>query len=195
MVTLGPAAREVMRAGLADIREELDVPGGFADDVLAAAHAAAARAPGPDHRDRTTERFVTLDPATSVDLDQAFALERAGDDIVLHYAIADVGWFVRPDDPLDREAFARGVTVYLPDGRAPLYPTVLSEGAASLLPGDPRPAVVFRVRVGPDGSSRLDGAERAIVRNHAKLAYDTVGPGDLPDAFAELHRRFQHAEA
>ncbi len=43
---------------------------------------------------------------------------------------------------------ARGVTVYLPDGKAPLYPPALSEGAASLLPDGPRPAVVFVVRIG-----------------------------------------------
>ena len=152
---------------------------------------------GTGHRDRTGLRFVTLDPASSIDLDQALAIEppAGGDaDIVLHYAIADVGWFVRPGDLLDREAFARGVTVYLPDQRTPLYPSVLSEGAASLLPGDARPAVVFRVLVGTDGRSRLDGVERALVRNHAKLAYDAVTPDDLPAEFPELHRRIELAE-
>ena len=46
--------------------------------------------------DRTDGPFVTLDPASATDLDQAFAIDRAGDDLVLHYAIADVGFFVRP---------------------------------------------------------------------------------------------------
>ena len=124
------------------------MPAGFPPAVLAAAEEAARRLPGPEHRDRTDRRFVTLDPASSIDLDQAFAIELAGDDVVLHYAIADVGWFVRPGDALDVEAFERGVTVYLPDRRATLYPPVLSEGAASLLPDVDRPAVVFTVRVG-----------------------------------------------
>ena len=44
-----------------------------------------------------------------------------------------------PAAPLDREAFVRGVTLYLPDGRAPMLPDVLGEGAASLLP-DGRPS-------------------------------------------------------
>lgn len=195
MVLLDQAAREVMQAGLDEIRDELEIATEFPPEVLDAAHEATRRPLGDDHRDRTAERFVTLDPATSVDLDQAFALDRSGDDIVLHYAIADVGWFVRPGDRLDREAFARGLTVYLPDERAPLYPALLSEGAASLLPGDARPAVVFRVLVAPDGTSRLEGAERALVRNHAKLAYDQVTADDLPDDFPELHRRIQLAEA
>jgi exoribonuclease R len=181
--------------GLDRIRDEAEIPSGFPDDVMAAAAAAIERPFGGEHRDRTSERFVTLDPASSIDLDQAFSIEVAGDDIILHYAIADVGWFVHPGDPLDVEAFRRAVTVYLPDRRAPLYPTVLSEGAASLLPDVDRPAVVFTVRVGPDGVSRLDGAERAIVRNRAKLAYDGVTAADLPDGFAELHRRIQAAEA
>jgi len=67
------------------------------------------------------------------------------------YAIADVGWFVHPGDALDVEAFDRGVTVYLPDQRATLYPTALSEGAASLLPNVDRAAVVFIVRIASDG--------------------------------------------
>ena len=184
-----------MAAGLRRIRQEAGIPGSFPPDVLAAADAAAARRPGADHRDRTGERFVTLDPATSVDLDQAFAIEVAGGDVVLHYAIADVGWFVRPGDPLDVEAFERGVTVYLPDGRATLYPPVLSEGAASLLPDVDRPAVVFTVRVGPEGELTLDGVERAVIRNRSKLAYDAVTGADLPDGFAELHRRIELAEA
>ena len=96
--------------------------------------------------------------------------------------------------PIDAEAWRRGTTFYLPDGKAGLYPPVLSEGAASLLPGGPRPAVIFTVRVAPDGAVRLDGAERAIIRSRAKLAYDTVSEADLPDGFAELARRIHAAE-
>lgn len=183
-----------MSAGLDRIRAEGDIPTSFPGEVLAAAEAAVDRTPDASHRDRTGERFVTLDPATSVDLDQAFAIELAGDDVVLHYAIADVGWFVRPGDPLDTEAFGRGVTVYLPDRRSTLYPTLLSEGAASLLPDVDRPAVVFTVRVDTAGHPQLDGVERAIIRNRAKLAYDTVGPDDVPAGFDEFYRRITAAE-
>lgn len=137
---------------------------------------------------------MTLDPATSKDLDQAFAIEQAGSDLLLHYAIADVAWFVEDGDALDIEAWKRGETLYLPDGKASLYPPILSEGAVSLLPNADRPAVVFAVRVAPDGAARLDGVERAIVRSSAKLAYDTVQPADLPIEFEEIARRLQAAE-
>jgi VacB/RNase II family 3'-5' exoribonuclease len=174
--------------GLAAIRAQYRVPADFPPEVLAAAEAAAGRVPD-EHVDRTGRAFVTLDPATSTDLDQAFAIEASGSDLLLHYAIADVAWFVRDGDPLDSEAWARGETLYLPDGKAPLYPPVLSQGAASLLPDGERPAVVFTVRVAPDGGVKLDGVERAVIRSRAKLAYETVRAEDLPEGFAALSER------
>ena len=179
--------------GLAAIRREFQVPISFPAEVLGAAGIAAKRAP-TEHVDRLDRPFVTLDPASSTDLDQAFTIERSGGDLLLHYAIADVAWFVADGDGVDAEAWQRGTTLYLPDGKAGLYPPVLSEGAASLLPDGPRPAVIFTVRVAADGAVRLDGAERAIVRSVAKLAYDRVRDADLPAEFAELARRIQAAE-
>jgi len=184
-------------AGLADIRREFAVPGAFSPEVLAAASDAARRAPA-EHVDRTDWPFVTLDPSTSTDLDQAFTITAtgatAGADLVLHYAIADVGWFVTDGDPVDQEAWRRGTTLYLPDGKASLYPAVLAEGAASLLPDGPRPAVVFHVRVDASGVATLDGAERAIVRSRAKLGYDSVRAEQLPDVFDEFSRRVEAAD-
>src|SRR5690349_13356539 len=179
--------------GLADIRREFQVPASFPPDVLAAAEEAARRAP-TEHADRTDRPFVTLDPASSTDLDQAFAIDAAGSDLLLHYAIADVAWFVFDGGPIAAEAWTRGMTLYLPDGKAGLYPPVLSEGAASLLPDGPRPAVIFSVRIAPQGSVALDGAERAVIRSRAKLAYDRVSDKDLPADFPELSRRIQIAE-
>jgi exoribonuclease R len=175
------------------IRSEFQAPGTFPEAVLAAAEEAARRRPA-EHVDRTGWPFVTLDPASSTDLDQAFAIERDGTDLLLRYAIADVAWFVEDGGAIDQEAWRRGTTQYLPDGRAGLYPPVLSEGAASLLPDGPRPAIVFTVRIAPDGAVRLDGAERAIIRSRAKLAYDSVRSSDLPPDFAELAGRIQRAE-
>lgn len=192
--------------GFRQLRDDFDVPGEHAPEVRGAAVEASARpfdvvAPTEStaatrwqHVDRTDVPFATLDPASSTDLDQAFAVERSGSDVILRYAIADVGWFVRHGDPIDREAWRRGVTVYLPDGRAGLHPEEIAEDAGSLLPGGDKPAVVFTVRVADDGSVRLDGAERAMVRSRAKLAYSTVTPDDLPPDFPELARRIEAAE-
>ncbi|TPL08835.1 RNB domain-containing ribonuclease [Mesorhizobium sp. B2-4-14] len=179
---------QALSTGLAKIRDELHVPDGFPADVLAAAQAAARRVPN-QHADRTAMPFVTLDPAASTDLDQAFSIEVSGSDLLLQYAIADVAWFVADGDAIDLEAWTRGETLYLPDGKAGLYPPIIAEGAASLLSDGPRPAVVFTVRVAEDGAAALDGAERSIIQSRAKLAYESVQSSDLPFGFAELARR------
>lgn len=184
-----------LASGLAAIRTQFQVPESFPPEVLAAAEQAACKAPGPEHVDRTDEPFVTLDPATSTDLDQAFHIEASGNDLILHYAIADVAWFVGDGDAVDNEAWKRGETQYLPDGKAGLYPPVLAERAASILPDGPRPAVVFTVRLGPDGEPRLDAAHRALIRSHAKLAYDSVRPDQLPADFVRFAERMNAAEA
>lgn len=183
----------LLAQGLAEIRGQFKIPGGFPPAVIEAVQGAVRRSPN-GHTDRTAMPFVTLDPASSTDLDQAFAIETAGADLLLHYAIADVGWFVGTGDPLDAEAWERGETTYLPDGKAGLYPPQLAEGAASLLPDGPRPAVVFTTRVAPDGAVSLDGAQRALIRSRAKLAYETVRAEDLPAGFVELARRIAAAE-
>ena len=185
--------QRLLADGLAQIRAQFDVPGDFPPDVIAPAQQAAARTPDA-HVDRTDMHFVTLDPATSTDLDQAFAIEASGRDLLLHYAIADVAWFVADGDPVDTEAWQRGTTTYLPDGKAPLYPPVLSERAVSLLPDGPRAAIILTVRIAPDGESRLEGAERALIRSRAKLAYDRVQDANLPDGFSEIGRRIALAE-
>jgi len=193
----------LLRDGLAEIRAQFQLPAAaqpaFTPAVLAAAEAAverAARQAPTAHVDRTAWPFITLDPASATDLDQAFTIERTGaDDLLLHYAIADVAWFVADGDALDAEAWRRGVTTYLPDGKVSLYPPAVSERAASLLPDGTRPSVLFSVRVAPDGAVRLVGAERALIHSRAKLAYDTVRDDQLPPDFGEFARRMAVAEA
>lgn len=184
----------ILTEGLAAIRAQFRLPDGFLPDAIAEAETAATKAP-TEHRDLTDLPFVTLDPASSMDLDQAFTIEPAGADLLLRYAIADVAWFVADNGPMDREAWLRGTSQYLPDGKVSLYPPILSEGAASLLPDKDRPAVVFSVLVAPDGSVQLDGVERCVIRSRAKLAYDNVRPDQLPEGFEEIGRRIEAAEA
>ena len=185
--------QRVLTEGLEAIWTQFQLPTTFPPAAQAEAEAAARRTPD-DRADRTSIPFVTLDPAASRDLDQALAIEAAGNDLLLHYAIADVGWFVTGGGPMDAEAWVRGTSQYLPDGKVSLYPTALSEGAASLLPDGDRPAVIFTVRLDPAGLVKLDGAERALIRSRAKLAYETATEADLPAGFAEFARRVEAAE-
>lgn len=189
MKTLADPDR-LLAEGLAKLRERFAVPKQFPIEVLAEADRMAARAPDA-HADWTDRAFVTLDPASSTDLDQAFLIEPSGRDLLLHYALSDVGWFVPAGGALEAEAWKRGVTLYLPDGRARLYPPILSEGAASLLPNGPRPAVVVTVRCDPAGEVKLEGTTRAVIHSRAKLAYETVVTADIPhlDAFSARMRQ------
>lgn len=179
--------------GLALIRQQFQLPTAFPLDAEAEAAEAASR-PLTGHADATEIPFVTLDPASSRDLDQAFAIEAAGADLLLHYAIADVGWFVDDGGAMDREAWVRGTSFYLPDGKVPLYPSALGDGAASLLPDGDRPAIIFTVRVDPAGQAKLDAARRALIRSRAKLAYESATEADLPPGFADLTGRIEAAE-
>lgn len=154
------------------LRRELELPTEFPAAAQFAAEAAAQRGSDKNRSDRTDIEFVTLDPATSKDLDQALHLEKTNDGYRVHYAIADVGAFITPGDPLDVEANKRGQTVYFPDGKVPLHPPVLSEGAASLLPDQIRPAVLWTIDLDKSGEATLNGLERTTIRSRAKLSYE-----------------------
>jgi exoribonuclease R len=129
---------------------------------------------GGSRRDARDLALVTIDPPGSRDLDQALHIERHGTGWRVHYAIADVPAFVRPDGALAAEVQERGVTFYLPDERSPLHPAVLGEDAASLLPGQDRAAVLWTIDLDPDGAVAASHLERAIVRSRAQLTYAEV---------------------
>ncbi|KUL37460.1 RNB domain-containing ribonuclease, partial [Streptomyces regalis] len=127
----------------------------------------------PPH-DATDIPFFTIDPPTSTDLDQAMHLSPQGTGYRVRYAIADVAAFVVPSGPLDHETHRRVTTLYFPDEKIPLHPEVLSEGAASLLPDQVRPAVLWTIDLDAEGRTLAVDVRRALVRSRAKLDYDGV---------------------
>jgi exoribonuclease R len=156
------------------VRAQLGVPERFPPEVLDEAIAAAVSPHGLPDRDETSLPFVTIDPPGSMDLDQAVHLERDGDGYRVRYAIADVPAFVTAHGAIDTETRHRGETVYAPDRRTPLHPEVLGEGAASLLPGQRRPAFVWDLRLAADGEVLTAGVARAMVASVARLDYAGV---------------------
>ena len=173
VVRVHRADGETLRRGIEEIQAELGVSPEFPPEVEAAAAEAARRPRLPD-LDRTDIPFVTIDPDTARDLDQAMHLTRDGDGYLVRYAIADVAAFVSPGDPVDEEAHRRGETLYGADSKVPLHPKVLSEGAASLLPDEVRPALLWTIKVDRDGEGTDAFVERALVRSRAKLDYESV---------------------
>lgn len=165
----GVAAHE-LREGIAAIQADLEVTPEFPADVESAA-AAAAAAPRLPELDRTDIPFVTIDPASAMDLDQALHLERDGDGFVVYYAIADLSAFITPGDPVDIEANRRGETLYGADSKVPLHPKAISEAAGSLLPDQTRPALLWTIKVDRTGEGTDVHVERALVKSTAKLDY------------------------
>lgn len=168
----------VICKGLEKLREELDVPTGFSDEVMAEAEASAAAGPqippgsaATSVADRTDLELVTIDPPDSMDLDQAVHVESTSQGWRVFYAIADVSAWVTPGGFIDQESRERGSTMYSPDGRAPLHPAPISESAASLLPDLDRQSLLWTIDLDDAGHIQDANLERALVRSRAKLSY------------------------
>jgi exoribonuclease R len=164
----GSAVDGLVRDGLAALRHELDIPEAFPPEVTAEARAARSSQEGDDATDIP---FVTIDPEGSMDLDQALHIERAGDGFRVRYAIADVAAWVVPGGAIDGEARVRVETLYAPDGRTPLHPPELSEGAASLLPGQTCPALLWTIDLDATGEPTEVTVARKRVQSRAQLTY------------------------
>jgi exoribonuclease R len=155
------------------VRAELGVRQDFPPEALSEAHAVAAR-PALPSRDETSLPFLTIGRPGSTDVDQALLIERAGRGYRVRYATADVTAFVRPGGQLDGESLRRGQTIYAPDGCAPLYPEQLTDDAASLLPGQVRPAFVWDVQLDPDGEGTSAEVYRAMISSRDRLGFAQV---------------------
>lgn len=162
-----------LRAALTALRTELGVSESYPPEAQAEAER-SAKTPALPSYDATDIPFFTIDPPTSTDLDQAMHLSRQGTGYRVRYAIADVAAFVAPGSTLDAETHRRVTTLYFPDERIPLHPALLSEGAASLLPDQARPAALWTIDLDADGHTLAVDVRRALVRSRAKLDYAAV---------------------
>lgn len=140
--------------------------------------AAIERDPGLDDPrldDLSALPFVTIDGATSRDLDQALAIERGpAGGFLVHYALADAAHFVPRGSALFAEALKRGASYYLPGFAVPMLPRALSEGLCSLNPDVPRRALVFTVALDARGAILSTTPRRARIRSRKKLAWGDV---------------------
>jgi exoribonuclease R len=155
------------------IRAEFALPADYPTAALVEAEQAVSGSVGP-REDATDLPLVTIDPPGAKDLDQAMLLTRRGRGYRLDYAIADPGHFISPGGALDRESRRRGQTLYLPDELVPLHPPLLSDEAASLLPDEVRPSVLWTIDCDAEGRPVDVRVRRALVRSVAQFDYDTV---------------------
>jgi len=123
-----------------------------------------------DFRDRMV---ITIDPADAQDHDDAISVRKleTGDyEIGVH--IADVSWYVKPGDPIDREAWERGTSVYLVDRVVPMLPESLSSGLCSLVPDEDRLTLSVVFVISTDGVVRESRFARTVIRSSARLSYE-----------------------
>ncbi len=178
-ICIQPSDDATFDQGIARIVRELRLPSAFPPGVEAAAAQAAANPRLPE-LDRTDIALVTIDPPGSMDLDQALFLERSAGGYRVHYAIADVAAFVVAGDAVDVEANQRGETLYGATTTIPLYPKVLCEGAASLLPDQLRPSILWTIDLDASGEIAAIDVRRARVRSRSK--HDYAGMQEAIDA-------------
>jgi ribonuclease R len=120
--------------------------------------------------------LVTIDPPDAKDHDDAVHAQADPDPnnkggYVIDVAIADVAFYVRAGSALDRDALARGNSVYFPDRVVPMLPERISNNLCSLVPGEPRGALAVRMVIGNDGRKRSHSFHRILMRSAAKLHY------------------------
>jgi exoribonuclease R len=171
-----PPATRAARGGqdFSGIRAEFRLPTDYPTAALVEVEQAVSRSLGP-REDATDLPMITIDPPGAKDLDQALLIgRRRSGGYRLDYAIADPGLFIRPGGALDAESRRRGQTLYLPDELVPLHPPTLSEDAASLLPEETRPAVLWTIDCDANGVLERVHVRRAMVRSVARFDYDTV---------------------
>ncbi|MBW6531766.1 RNB domain-containing ribonuclease [Sphingomonas sp. RRHST34] len=177
----------------------LGIPDVFAQEALDEAARVARQPLGEGREDLTHLPIVAIDPADARDHDDA--VWAAPDDDPANaggwqaiVAIADVSHYVRPKSALDREARARGNSVYFPDRVVPMLPEILSADVCSLKAGEDRAALACHLRIGKDGALKSWRFSRALVRLAANIAYEeaqasidsraarTVRPDSLPSS-------------
>lgn len=166
------------RAIDAIVLHEHEIPVDFTPDALKQAEAARA-APLGGRTDLRTLPLVTIDGEDARDFDDAVWAEPDADPAnpggwTLVVAIADVAWYVRPGDAIDRCAYERGNSVYLPDRAVHMLPEKLSAHWCSLRPGEDRPCLVARIRITAEGEIKSHRFERAMMRSAARLTYRQV---------------------
>jgi ribonuclease R len=165
---------------------------GIPDVFPAEALAEAERAKGVTKRGREDLRavpLITIDGEDARDFDDAVWAEPDGTGWRCLVAIADVAHYVKPDSALDREAWARGNSVYFPDRVVPMLPEALSNGWCSLRPAEDRGCLFVEMRIDAGGGLIGHRFGRGIMRSAARCTYEQVQAardgGPLPEGVPE----------
>lgn len=153
------------------------VPDQFSDDALAEARAIVARFNTEEFGDRIDLRHLetfTVDDSSTRDMDDALSLERVDGGLELGVHISDVAAAIPVASVLDRESRERATSVYVPERTINMLPCELSQGAVSLVQGEPRLCVSFMFRISPTHEV-IDGRiMRSVIRSSRRMTYEEL---------------------
>lgn len=165
-----------VRTTMALIRHE--IPFHWPDDILQEIGDGQAPgeppSPGRDREDLRDLPFMTIDGDDARDFDDAVYCSEIPSGWRLVVAIADVSHYVRTGSAIDRQACARGTSVYFPDKVVPMLPEHLSNGICSLNPREDRNCLVCDISIGRDHEVSGYRFYQAVMKSRARMTYDRV---------------------
>ena len=170
------------------------IPHQWPDEVIAEAEATPQAVSGDGLGTREDLRgvpLITIDGADAQDFDDAVFAEPAGDGYRLIVAIADVSAYVKPGTDLDKEAYHRGNSTYLPRRVVPMLPEALSNGICSLNPGVDRLTLACEMHIDSHGQVDQYRFFEAVMHSHARLTYSEVA-AMMEDHDPETREQYSH---
>lgn len=150
----------------------------------------------PDRRDISDMNLITIDGATAKDFDDAVYVESNAAGFRLVVAIADVSHYVKPNTPLDEDAYERGNSTYFPSFVAPMLPEKLSNGLCSLRPNVYRLCMVADMKLGFQGELLSSEFYEGIMKSKARVTYgeaQEVIDGSTPEKFKHVEKNILKA--
>ncbi len=139
-------------------------------------------------RDLRALTTITIDGEDTRDIDDAISLERDGQNYILGVHIADVSNYVKLNSKLDREAYARGTSVYFPDRVLPMLPKALSNGACSLNEGEDRYAMSCFMTFDSNGKKTDYKICESVIRSDHRMTYTEVTA--ILDGDRQLNKKY-----
>ena len=154
-----------------------NLPHEFSKDALKVAESYPKLVQAADFKGRIDQRelaLITIDGETARDFDDAVFAEPQGKGWRLVVAIADVSFYVKPKDALDKEAYDRGNSVYFPRRVIPMLPEALSNGLCSLNPDVERLCMICDMQVDGVGIVKQYKFYPSVMRSKARMTYTKV---------------------
>jgi len=157
------------------ILEEYGLPYDFEEDVIAEADAISTEITQKEidkRRDMRNVLTFTIDPADAKDFDDALSVEWVDGILEVGIHIADVSHYLRPDTELDKEAYARGTSVYLVDRCVPMLPENLSNGLCSLRPNEDKLCFSAVFKINNRGHVTEEWFGKTVINSNRRYTYE-----------------------